>query len=128
MGYSAGTACPVSPRLERGEACIKFSSEERALRPLAVLLGIVMGSAAALFIGLALTAIVFLLLPEFQERFAGEWRPLGVGIALTAILTALAAASFVAEIRERPWRRRVQAVLALALALILWRYWPRAGG
>lgn len=110
-------------RLERGRAPFK-SFLRSPLKPLAVLLGIALGSAASLFVGLTLTAIVFLLLPEYRDRFASEWRPLGVGIAWTLVLTALAATSFVAELRGQPWRRRPQWALAAAIGLLLWRYWP----
>jgi hypothetical protein len=98
--------------------------EEIHLRPLAVLLGIAVGSTGSLFVGLSLTAIVFLLLPEYQDRFSGEWRPLLTGIALTSVLTAIAAASFIGELRA--WRSRhvMQCLLALAIGLVLWRYWP----
>lgn len=98
--------------------------EEEFLRPLAVLLGIALGSTACLFVGLVLTAIVFLLLPEYSDRFAGEWRPLLKGIAWTGILTAAAAASFIGELKATPWRRGVQVALGLAIAFALWRYWP----
>ena len=46
------------------------------MRPLAALLGIVMGSSVALLAGLVMTLLVFLLLPEFRERLAPEFRPL----------------------------------------------------
>jgi hypothetical protein len=94
------------------------------MRPLSVLLGIALGSVGSLFVGLSLTAVVFLLLPEYAERFAEEWRPLLIGIASTLVLTVLAAASFIGELRARPWRRPVQAVLAAGIAAVLWRYWP----
>jgi len=99
-------------------------NEENHLRPLTVLLGIALGSAGSLFVGLSLTAVVFLLLPEYSDRFAGEWRPLIVGIAWTFLLTALAAASFVGELRRVRWRRAVQVLLAASIAGVLWRYWP----
>ena len=94
------------------------------MRPLAILLGIALGSAVALCVGLVLTAVVLLFLPEFKDRFAGEWRPLLVGIAWTLVLTSVAAASFVGELRERTWRRGAQCVLAAAIAGLLWKYWP----
>ena len=94
------------------------------MRPLAVLLGIALGSAVSLFVGLALTAVVMLLLPEFKDRFAGEWRPLLVGIGWTLGLTLVAAASFVGELRMRPWRRWPQGLLAIAIAGLIWKYWP----
>lgn len=94
------------------------------MRPLAVLLGIALGSAVSLFVGLALTAVVLLLLPEYKDRFAGEWRPLLAGIGWTFSLTLVAAASFVGELRARPWRRWPQGVLAVAIVGLTWRYWP----
>ena len=94
------------------------------MRPLSVLLGIALGSAGSLFVGLSLTAVVFLLLPEYRDRFAEEWRPLLIGIGLTMVLTALAAASFVGELRNHPQRRIPQVVLAIGLAVLLWIYWP----
>lgn len=94
------------------------------MRPLSILLGIALGSAVALFVGLLLTAVVLLFLPEFKDRFAGEWRPLLVGITWTLGLTLVAAASFVGELRARPWRRGPQWVLAAAIAGLLWKYWP----
>ena len=89
-----------------------------------LMLGIALGSALSLFFGLTLTAVVFLALPEFQDRFAAEWRPLLYGIAWTFVLTGIAAASFLGEVKERPWRRRPQWVLAVAIAALLWIYWP----
>lgn len=74
--------------------------------------------------GLSLTAVVFLLLPEHRERVAGEWRPLLTGIAWTGGLTAVAAGSFVGELKKTPWRRPLQVAMLLALVVVLWRYWP----
>jgi hypothetical protein len=88
------------------------------------LLGIALGSAASLFIGLSLTAIVFLLLPEYGDRFEDEWRPLLMGIMWTSLLTAAAAVSFVGELRGWRWRRGVQGLLAAGIAAVLWLYWP----
>jgi hypothetical protein len=98
--------------------------EEIPLRPLAVLLGVALGSAIALFVGLVLTAIVLVALPEFADRFTGEWRPLLFGIAWTGILTAIAAASFIGELRARPWRRPFQWILLASIAGLVWLYWP----
>jgi len=98
--------------------------EENPLRPLAVLLGVALGSAIALLVGLVLTAIVLLALPEFADRFAGEWRPLLFGIAWSFVLTAIAAASFVGELHGRPWRRPFQWTLVAAIAALVWIYWP----
>jgi hypothetical protein len=94
------------------------------MRPLAVLLGIIMGSAVALFIGLVLTFLVFLLLPEFHEELSGEFIPLMQAIAWAALLAAAAVAGFLGEIRQRSWRHVAQLATVVALVGIGWRYWP----
>jgi hypothetical protein len=94
------------------------------MRPLAVLLGIVMGSAVALCGGLVLTFLVFLLLPEFHDELSGEFVPLLQAIAWAALLAAAAASAFVGEIRDRAWRHLAQVATVVALVGIGWRYWP----
>jgi hypothetical protein len=95
------------------------------MRPLAVLIGIVMGSAVSLAVGLALTWVVFQFLPEEGGVWAAEERPLVQAVALFTLLAAVATASFVGEVRSRPWRRLAQAGLVLVLGLAVWVYWPR---
>ncbi|MBV6417261.1 MAG: hypothetical protein CMLOHMNK_01907 [Steroidobacteraceae bacterium] len=95
------------------------------MRPLAILIGIVMGSTLSITVSLTLTAIVMLFLPEHADRLAQERGPLLRAIALAAAVTALAATSFLGEIRARRWR--IAAHLALVAGLIGagWVYWPR---
>jgi len=83
-----------------------------------------MGSAVALFCGLVMTLLVFLMLPEFRDRLAGEFGPLLQAVAWAALLTAASAGAFLGEIRGRPWRRPVQLIMLAALLGIGWRYWP----
>jgi hypothetical protein len=94
------------------------------MRPLAVLLGIVMGSAVSLFGGLALTLLVFLLLPEFRDELSAELIPLLQAIAWAALLAAAAVAAFLGEVRHRTWRHVAQIATVVALVGIGWRYWP----
>jgi len=97
------------------------------MKPLALILGIVMGSSLALAVALGMTGIVFLLLPEYSSRLAAEQLPLLKGIAWTWSLTALSAASFIGELKGRRWRYPCQLLLLLLLSVLLWRYWPRQG-
>lgn len=83
-----------------------------------------MGSAVSITVGLALTWIVFLLLPEHAERLDPERGPLLQSIALMGLLAAAAAVSFYGELRERPWRVPAHAVLLAALAITARVYWP----
>jgi len=94
------------------------------MRPWNVVLGIIMGSAVALSVALGMTAIVFLLLPEYATRLAPERWPLFKGILLSWSLAALAGGSFIGELRQRRWRLPLQGALMLMLATLLWIYWP----
>jgi hypothetical protein len=94
------------------------------MRPLAALLGIAMGSAVSMFAGLTLTGVVFLLLPEYQSRLGGEYRPLMIAIAWSMLLTATTVASFVGEVQERRWRRWAQLSALMAVGGMAVAYWP----
>ena len=94
------------------------------VRPWATLLGIIMGSTVALFAGLAMTLMVYLLLPEFHDRLSGEFRPLLVAVGWAAMLAGLSATAFAGELRGWPWRRFVQGGLAVMLVAFAWSYWP----
>ncbi|MEO8306882.1 MAG: hypothetical protein ABI616_02440 [Pseudomonadota bacterium] len=94
------------------------------MRPWATLLGVVMGSAVALFAGLAMTLVVYLLLPEFHDRLAGEFRPLLTAVAWAASLVAGSVLAFAGELKGWPRRRLVQAGLGILLVVFGWSYWP----
>lgn len=94
------------------------------MRPLTVLIGIVMGSAVSLAVGLLLTWIVLLFLPEYAEELAQEQGPLAQGIIIFALIAAVAAASFYGEIRESRWRLATHLATVLSLSLAVWTYWP----
>lgn len=95
------------------------------MRPLAVLIGIVMGSAVSLAVGLALTGVVFLFLPDQEARLAPEKAPLLRAVVLFTILAAVAATSFVGEVRNRSWRPWAHVGLVATLGIAIWIYWPR---
>jgi len=94
------------------------------MRPMAVLVGIIMGSAIALTVSLTMSAIVFALLPEYSARLAGERLPLLKALLWGWSLTAVSAASFIGELRGRRWRYGSQALLGIMLLLLGWIYWP----
>ncbi|HEY5019417.1 MAG TPA: hypothetical protein VII17_00225 [Steroidobacteraceae bacterium] len=91
---------------------------------MAVLIGIIMGSAIALTASLTMSAIVFLLLPEYSARLASERWPLLKGLLWAWSLTAVASTSFIGELRGRRWRFGTQAMLAAMLTALGWIYWP----
>jgi membrane protease YdiL (CAAX protease family) len=96
------------------------------VRPLAVLLGIIMGSALALAVALSMTAIVFVILhADYASRLAAERGPLLRGLVWSWAFSATGAAGFYGELRERRWRRVPQLILLVACSVLAWRYWPR---
>jgi hypothetical protein len=95
------------------------------MRPLTMLLGIVMGSTVSIAVGLAMTVIVFLALPEYSERLSGEFRPLLAYLLGTTLLATAAVLAFLGELRQLPWRRRAHAALALGLLSTVAWYWLR---
>jgi hypothetical protein len=94
------------------------------MRPVVVLLGIVMGSTVSIAVGLLMTGIVFLLLPEYSHRLAEERNPLLMACLLSVVLAAVAAASFYGESKLRRWRFAAHGALLVMLILSLWIYWP----
>jgi len=94
------------------------------LRPLAVLLAIILGSAVAIAVSLTMTGVVFLFLGEYAARLAPERLPLLKGLAGAWLLSLLAATALYGELRARHWRRLPQLLLLLVLAGLGWRYWP----
>jgi hypothetical protein len=95
------------------------------LKPLTVLIGIVMGSAVSLAVGLLLTWVVILLIPEHADRLAAEKTPLLKAILLFTLLAAAAGASFYGELRGRRWRFPALAAMLAMLGVAFWMYWPR---
>ena len=91
---------------------------------MAVLIGIIMGSAVALTVSLTMSAIVFMLLPEYSARLASERLPLLRALLWAWSLTGVAATSFIGELRGRRWRYGAQVLLAAMLAALGWLYWP----
>jgi hypothetical protein len=94
------------------------------MRPMAVLIGIIMGSAVAMTVSLTMSAIVFFLLPEYSVRLTPERLPLLKGLAWSYGLAAVGGASFVGELRHRRWRYATEIVLAGMLIALGFIYWP----
>jgi hypothetical protein len=98
---------------------------EVLVRPLAVLIGIVMGSAVSLAVGLLLTWITLLFLPEYAQQLTQERAPLGQAIAIFSLISACAGASFYGELRDRRWRFAAHLATLASLGWSIWLYWPR---
>src|SRR5512134_978081 len=95
------------------------------MRPAVVVLGFLLGSAAAITFALAGTMIVFVVLRSEYPRLEGELRPLLISLGLFSLLTAAAGSSFYGELRERRWRRGALAALFVVLVVVaVYFAWP----
>ena len=97
------------------------------MRPLTVLTGIVLGSAAATTFGLGATLIVFLVLSGEMPQFRAELPLLAVYLGIFVGLTALAGISFIGLAKQRPWRGWAQVAMWGSLAGLAALYWSTRG-
>lgn len=86
------------------------------MRPITVLNGIIMGSCGSIFLGIAVTLVIFLFLGTDEPRLQRELGPLSLYAVMFAALTALSAWAFLGQLLLKPWRWWSQAVLLAALA------------
>lgn len=97
------------------------------MRPAVVILGFILGSAAAITFALVGTAVVFVVLRADYPRLENELAPLLISVALFSLLTIAAAGSFYGEIRGRQWRRGAVLALGVMLAIVAaYHAWPPA--
>lgn len=94
------------------------------MRPFLLLLGVVLGSAASISFSLLAVTIVFGLLHGRYPRLEAELGPLMLNLAIFLVLTAVAAVSFYAELRQKLWRHATAAALGALLFAIGRYYWP----
>jgi len=97
------------------------------VRPLTVITGIVLGSAAATTFSLAATLVVFLVLADEHPQFRSEFPLLATYLAIFVGLTTLAGASFIGLARRRPWWGWAQAALWVGLCGLAALYWQTRG-
>jgi hypothetical protein len=96
------------------------------MRPAVVVLGFVLGSAAAITFALGGTMIVFMALRSEYPRLDSELGRLLISVVLFALLTAAAAGSFYGELKGRPWRRNAHVLLfAMLVAVTAYYTWSR---
>ena len=95
------------------------------MRPSVVLLGFVLGSAAAITFGLFGVAIVFLWLQPEHPRLESELPSLWLSLLMFAVLTGAAALSFYGQLKDAAWRRPAVVALVLGIGAVGWYHWPR---
>ena len=95
------------------------------MSPLAVLTGIIMGSAVTITIGLAMVIVVFLSLSSDQPGLAREYGHLLASFGLFLGLALVSGYAFVATLKRPRWLWSAQAATWAGVAAIAWYYWPR---
>jgi hypothetical protein len=95
------------------------------MRPLTVLIGIVLGSAASITFGLGAVLIVFGVLVGEHPDLSHELPQLFGSFIAFGVLTAASAGSFLGQIKARPWRGWAHLATAACLGCLVLLYWPR---
>ncbi len=93
--------------------------------PLTVITGILLGSALAITVSLAVVVLLFAILVGEYPRLEAELPQLVRSAALFAGMTLLCAFSFVGLVRHRRWRWYAQATMWMGVGLTGWYYWPQ---
>ena len=94
------------------------------MRPLAVLIAIVFGSATAIGFGLIATLVVFLILRGDYPQLGGELGALAQACVLFSLLAAIAGSALRATLKELHYRWYATAATGLAIGGIAAAYWP----
>ncbi len=94
------------------------------MRPITVLNGIIMGSCGSIFIGIAVTLVIFLVLGPENPSLQRELGPLTLYAAMFAALTGLSAWAFVGQLLLKSWRWWAQAVMLVAVAAVVFYLLP----
>ncbi|HSY97209.1 MAG TPA: hypothetical protein VK793_16425 [Steroidobacteraceae bacterium] len=95
------------------------------MRPFTVLIGILLGSAASITIGLGTVLIVFLVLAGEHPDLTREMPQLTGSLIAFAVLTAASAGSFLGQLKLRSWRGWAHLATAACLGGVVMLYWPR---
>ncbi|HEX6928930.1 MAG TPA: hypothetical protein VF267_06750 [Gammaproteobacteria bacterium] len=83
-----------------------------------------MGSCGSIFVGIAVTLVIFLVLSPDNPSLQRELGPLSVYAGIFAMLTALSALSFMGHLLTKAWRWWAQAVLLVAGAAAVYYLMP----
>ncbi len=94
------------------------------MRPLAVLIAIVFGSATAISFGLIATGIVFLVLKNDHPELSRELLPLLVSCAWFVGLAGISGGALFATLKQLGWQRYAQLAMVLAIVAVSSVYWP----
>ncbi|MCC5868914.1 MAG: hypothetical protein JJU27_10400 [Gammaproteobacteria bacterium] len=94
------------------------------MQPLSVLIGIILGSAFSIALGLSVVLLLLWVVGQDSPQVAAEREGLVGSIAIFWALTVLAAASFIGQLKLLWWRWPAQLLMWTALVVTGLYYWP----
>lgn len=95
------------------------------MQPLTVLTGIILGSVTSIAFGLAVSALVSVLVGSEAPQLAAELGTLWRHTLVFVGLSAACGLGFLGLVKRSRWRWYAQAVMWIALAVVVRVYWPR---
>ncbi len=95
------------------------------MSPLAVLTGIILGSAVTIVIGLAMVLVVFLSMSGDQSALTRESASLLKSFFLFLCLALVSGYAFIGTLREKRWLWLAQAATWIVVAALAAYYWPK---
>ncbi|MDX1443309.1 MAG: hypothetical protein R3270_05965 [Gammaproteobacteria bacterium] len=84
------------------------------MRPLTALNGIIFGSCLSIFIGLAVTLLLFSLLAPENPSLQVELGPLGIYTLVFLGMASISGVAFLGQLKRSTWRWWAEGALALA--------------
>jgi len=94
------------------------------MRPLTVITGILLGSCLSIAFSLAAVLLIFSILGDEYPRLGDEFGPLFASLCIFTGMTAIAAASFYALLKDHAARWLAQALMWAGFAACGFYYWP----
>jgi len=94
------------------------------MRPLTMIAGILLGSALAISIGLAVVLFLFLLLGDAYPQLETEWPALVRASMIFTGLTGICALGFFGLVKNRGWRHAALLAEGVAVCATILYYWP----
>lgn len=94
------------------------------MRPLAVIIGILLGSCLAITVSLAAVLFVFVVLGDDYPRLQDEFIPLRNSLFIFLGMTIISGLSFYSVIIRHPARYWALAIMLIGLAATTWYYLP----
>ena len=96
----------------------------RAMGPLTVITGILLGTSFSIAFSLAAVLIIFGILSDEYPRLDHEFAALATSLALFTLMTIISAMSFYAVIKSRRMQWVLQGLMWGCLAALGAYYWP----